>query len=69
MDVLLDICLRGIQLVTLMQAQFNHLGTISEYLHHLCDNYVLSRAYKFNIESVDKDKSEGKQTTLVYYIV
>ena len=62
------ICLCGIQLVTsFMQAQFNHLGTISEYLHHLCDNYVLSRAYKFSIESVDKDKSEGNQTTLVCY--
>ena len=62
--ILCYVCSCVIQLVTFIQAQFNHMGTISEYLHHLCDNYVLRRAYKFNLESVDKDKSEGKQTTL-----
>jgi fucose-1-phosphate guanylyltransferase len=48
-----------LRVVIFHEAQFNHLGTIAEYLYHLCDNCILRRAYNFNIKSVHEERREG----------
>lgn len=35
-----------------MQAQFNHVGTTSEYLHHLFSNDTLSQSFGFQTETM-----------------
>ena len=39
-----------------LQAQFNHLGTVAEFLYHICENEVLKKAYDFAIESINRGK-------------
>ena len=40
-----------------LQAQFNHVGTVSEFLYHMCDNVLLRNAYQFHIQDL---KVEGE---------
>ena len=42
------------------QAQFNHVGTTGEYLHHLCYNQTLMKAFQFSPEVMLRHASEVK---------
>jgi fucose-1-phosphate guanylyltransferase len=36
------------------EAQFNHLGTVAEFIYHMCGNIVLRDALQFNIQTPSK---------------
>ena len=41
------------------QAQFNHVGTTREYLHHFCYNETLREACQFGVETAVAENGTG----------
>ncbi|CAI8041600.1 Fucose-1-phosphate guanylyltransferase [Geodia barretti] len=58
------------KVVIFHEAQFNHLGTISEYLHHICGNATLRSAYQFaNHHGTEYGDAERLDCSLIHSVL